>query len=52
MLKDIIGHLDLYGLTEAATVIFLAVFVLVALVTLLRPKAEMKKWAEIPTSAD
>ncbi len=48
MLKETLGHLNLYGLTEAATVIFLVVFVAVGLVTLLRPKRDIEQMAQLP----
>lgn len=49
MLKEAISHLDLFGLAEAATVIFLGVFVVVGIVTLLRPRREMDRMAALPT---
>ncbi len=48
MLKETLSHLNLYGLTEAATLIFLAVFVVVGIVTLLRPRRDIDQMAQLP----
>lgn len=48
MLKDIVSHMDLYGMAETATILFLGVFVMVAVVTLLRPKKGVQEAASLP----
>ncbi len=48
MFKDVLRHMDMTTLTQAALVIFLVVFIAITVTTLLRSRSDMQRFANLP----